>query len=85
MECQSKGGMSEFDKVIEELELEETTERKNCCRCQKDKANDEFKEGRKTCMVCVCIVKMQSIKKTRRTEIGKIILHHANTNTTRRN
>ena len=83
MECQSKGGMSEFDKVIEKLELEEATEMKNCCRCQKDKANDEFKEGRKTCMACMA--KMQGIRKTSRTEVGKIILHHANTNTTRRN
>ena len=29
------------------------TEMKNCCRCHKDQANDEFKEGRKTCITCL--------------------------------
>ena len=24
-----------------------------CSRCHKDKANDEFKEGRKTCITCL--------------------------------
>ena len=26
---------------------------KNCCEGHKDKANDEFKEGRKTCTICL--------------------------------
>ena len=31
-------------------------EMKNCCKCHKDKANDEFKEGRKTCITCLAKV-----------------------------
>ena len=26
---------------------------KKCCQCHKDKADDEFKEGRKTCITCL--------------------------------
>jgi hypothetical protein len=29
------------------------TEMKNCCKCHKDKAHDEFKEGCKTCITCL--------------------------------
>ena len=29
------------------------TEMKDCCRCHKDKANDEFEEGLKKCMACM--------------------------------
>ena len=28
-------------------------EMKKCCKCHKDKADDEFKEGRKTCITCL--------------------------------
>ena len=31
-------------------------EMKNCCKCHKDKANDESKEGRKTCITCLARV-----------------------------
>jgi len=37
-------------------------EMKHCCRCHKDKANDEFKEGRKSCITC--LEKWQSMLKT---------------------
>ena len=29
------------------------TEMKKCCKCRNDKANDEFKEERKTCITCL--------------------------------
>ena len=32
------------------------TEMKNCCRCHKDKASDEFKDGHKTCTTCLAKV-----------------------------